>query len=103
MPGSGTSAPRAHGAGLARAQRHLVTVCNRFTLAALAFVGLAMLGSLLLVSDLPFGDAVMFATVAVAGLTMVVCWCVAPLLRRRRVQRAAMPRRSPDRTARTGA
>lgn len=83
-------------------KEHLVAVSNRFTLAGLAFVGIAMLGSLLFVSDLLFGDVVMFATVVVAALTIVVCWCLAPLLRRRRVQRAAVPRRSPDRTARSG-
>jgi len=81
-------------------KEHLVAVSNRFTLAGLVFVALAMLGSLLFVSDVLFGDVVMFVTVAVAATLIVVCWCVAPLLRRRRVRQAmAMPRRSPDRTA----
>lgn len=71
-------------------KEYLVAVSNRFTLAGLAFVGIAMLGSLLFVSDVLFGDVVTVATITVAGLTMVLCWCVAPLLRRRRVQRAAL-------------
>jgi hypothetical protein len=68
-------------------KEHLLAVSNRCTLAGLAFVGIAMLGSLLFVSDLLFGDAVAIATVVVAGLVMTISWCVAPLLRRRHVRR----------------
>jgi hypothetical protein len=63
----------------------IVTVANRFTLAGLAFVAIAMLGSLLLVTDLLFPGPVTIATVAVAAIAVVWCWCAAPLLRRRRV------------------
>ena len=70
-------------------KEHLIAVSNRFTLAGLAFVGVAMLGSLLFVSDVLFGDAVAIVTLALAGLTMVSCWCLAPLRRRRHVRRAA--------------
>jgi hypothetical protein len=70
-------------------KEHLLAVSNRCTLAGLAFVGIAMLGSLLFVSDLLFGDAVAIATVVLAGVVMTICWCVAPLLRRRHVRRRA--------------
>jgi Family of unknown function (DUF6328) len=63
----------------------IVTVANRFTLAGLAFVAIAMLGSLLLVTDLLFPGPVTIVTVAIATIAVVWCWCAAPLLRRRRV------------------
>src|SRR4051812_48870075 len=66
---------------------HLVLVANRFTLAGLACVGLAMVGALLLVTDLLFaGIAVVFVTTALAALGCLSCWCMAPLSRRRRIE-----------------
>ena len=58
-----------------------------------------MAGSLLFVSDVLFGDAVAVVMSVLAGLTMLVSWCLAPLRRRRRVLRAALVRdeRSPRR------
>lgn len=47
-------------------KEHLVAVANRCTLAGLALVGAAMLGSLLFVSDLLFGVAAAAVTVAIA-------------------------------------
>src|SRR3954451_6200099 len=61
-------------------KEHLVSVANRLTLAGLAFVALSMLGALLLVTDLMFDGAVVFATVGIAAVGCVVCWCVLPLL-----------------------
>jgi hypothetical protein len=66
-------------------KEHLVAICNRCTLAGLALVGVAMLGSLLFVSDLLFGGAASIVTAAIAGAVMTSCWCIAPLLRRRHV------------------
>src|SRR3954454_14996899 len=63
-------------------KEHLVQVANRFTLAGLVFVGAAMCGALLLVTDILFDGAVVWATVGVAALGCVVGWCVLPLLRR---------------------
>jgi predicted membrane channel-forming protein YqfA (hemolysin III family) len=68
-------------------KEHLVQVANRFTLAGLAFVALSMLGALLLVTDLMFDGAVVFATVGIAAVGCVVCWCVLPLLRRAALRR----------------
>jgi hypothetical protein len=67
-------------------KEHLVQVANRFTLAGLAFVALSMIGALLLVTDLMFDGAVVIATVAVAAFGCIVCWCLLPLLRRRRLR-----------------
>jgi hypothetical protein len=63
-------------------KEHLVRVANRFTLAGLACVALAMVGALLLVTDLMFDGATVIVTVALASLGCAVCWCVLPLLRR---------------------
>jgi hypothetical protein len=72
-------------------KEHLVAVCNRFTLAGLACVGVAMLGSLLFVSHLLFGSAVAIVTVAMAAAAITGCWGVAPLLRLKRVRRNVQP------------
>jgi hypothetical protein len=84
-------APTAHHRILFRCgdKDHLVKVANRYTLAGLACVGLAMLGALLFVSAMLFPGGVAAATVTVAALAMSWCWAVAPLLRRRRVMRLA--------------
>jgi hypothetical protein len=63
-------------------KEYLVITANRLTLSGLAFVAVSMIGALLLVSDLMFDGAVVVATGALATLGCVVCWCVAPLLRR---------------------
>jgi hypothetical protein len=67
-------------------KEYLVQVANRFTLAGLAFVGVSMIGALLLVSDLLFDGAIVAATAAVATLACVLCWCLMPLHRRARLQ-----------------
>jgi hypothetical protein len=84
-------APTAHHRILFRCgdKDHLIKVANRYTLAGLACVGLAMLGALLFVSAMLFGGGVAAATVTVAAAAMSWSWAVAPLLRRRRVMRAA--------------
>jgi hypothetical protein len=67
-------------------KEHLVTTANRFTIVGLIFVAAAMLGSLLLVTDLLFSGAVTAVTLALALIGVTWCWCAAPLLRRRRVR-----------------
>jgi hypothetical protein len=70
-------------------KEHLVTVANRFTLAGLACVAVSMTGALLLVTDLLFADTiVVIVTTALAAMTCVLSWCLAPLRRRTRVRRA---------------
>jgi hypothetical protein len=68
-------------------KEHLVVVANRFTLAGLGCVGLSMLGSLLLVTDLMFDGAGVVVTAVLAALCCVGCWCVLPALRRRTLSR----------------
>jgi hypothetical protein len=70
-------------------KEHLVRVANRFTLAGLAFVAMSMIGALLLVTDLMFDGAVVFATLAFATLGCAVCWCLLPLLRLSSLRRHA--------------
>jgi hypothetical protein len=68
-------------------KEHLVNVANRFTIAGLTCVAVSMVGELLLVTDLLFDSiAVVVVTTALAALGCVFFWCVAPLLRRRRVR-----------------
>jgi hypothetical protein len=68
-------------------KEHLVTVANRFTLAGLTCVAFAMVGALLLVTDLLFADTmVVVATTGLAAGICVVLWCVAPLRRRARLR-----------------
>src|SRR5918997_1614874 len=57
-------------------KEYLVVTANRFTLAGLGFVGLSMIGALLLVTDLLFDGAVVITTVAVAAFACIVCWCL---------------------------
>jgi hypothetical protein len=84
-------APTAHHRILFRCgdKDHLVKVANRYTLAGLTCVGLAMLGALLFVSGMLFGGVVAVATVTAGAGALAWCWGVAPLLRRRRVLRIA--------------
>jgi hypothetical protein len=67
-------------------KEHLVTVSNRFTLAGLTLVGVAMLGSLVFVSAVLFSETVAIGAGAATSLTMTWCWCLAPLHRRARVR-----------------
>lgn len=63
-------------------KEHLVLVANRFTLAGLACVALAMVGAVLLVTDLMFDGPFAIIAAVVAALGCALLWCVAPLRRR---------------------
>jgi hypothetical protein len=68
-------------------KEHLLIVANRLTLAGLACVALSIVGALLFVADLMFGSAAAVAATATAAALMCLSWwCVAPLLRRRRIR-----------------
>ena len=77
-------------------KEHLVAVANRFTLAGLLFVGVAMLGAVVFVTALLFPGAPPIATAAVAAGGMVWCWCLAPLRRRRALTPRLDPAGAPD-------
>jgi hypothetical protein len=70
-------------------KERLVRVANRYAIAGLVCVALAMVGALLLVADVLFGGPVA-ALAALAGAAGCGwCWFVEPLTRRRSLQRAA--------------
>ena len=66
-------------------KEHLVRAANRLTMVGLVFVAVAMLGVILLISDLIFpGLVAILATGTTTGLC-VICWYVIPLRRRARL------------------
>jgi hypothetical protein len=68
-------------------KEHLLIVANRLTLAGLACVAVSIVGALLFVTDLLFDSvATVAATATAAALMCLSWWCVAPLLRRRRIR-----------------
>ncbi|MCZ4493181.1 MAG: amine oxidase [Conexibacter sp.] len=67
-------------------KEHLVGLANRYTLAGLACVAVAMLGSVLLVASMLFPGPVAAAIVTLIALAHAWFWCAAPLLRRRRLR-----------------
>src|SRR3954452_19809745 len=67
-------------------KEHLVRAANRLTIVGLAFVAIAIVGVVLLISDLLFPGAVtVIATGAAAGLC-VTSWYLVPLRRRTRLR-----------------
>ncbi len=66
-------------------KRHLVFVANRVVIAGLAFLALAMCGSLMLVSSLLFGIAAGVVTAILATLVFATLWFAMPLRRRARL------------------
>jgi hypothetical protein len=72
-------------------KEHLLIVANRLTLAGLVCVAISMIGALMLVTDLLFdSDVTVAVTSAVAALGCLWWWCLAPLLRRRRIRSRRM-------------
>ena len=64
---------------------HLVRLANRYAIAGLACVGLAMAGALVFVADVVFDDVMAAVAGGVAALACTWCWYLQPLLRRRRL------------------
>jgi Family of unknown function (DUF6328) len=65
-------------------KRHLVFVANRFTIAGLGFLALAMTGTILLVTDFLFGTPT--TVVATAGVALLFAWFWYGLPLRRRAE-----------------
>lgn len=61
---------------------HLVFLANRFTIAGLAALALAMTGAIVLITDVLFGTAATIVTGGVALAVFVLFWYVLPLKRR---------------------
>ncbi|HEX3911109.1 MAG TPA: DUF6328 family protein [Solirubrobacteraceae bacterium] len=91
-----TLAPAAYHRLLFRAddKRHLVFLANRVSIAGLAFLALAMCGSVLLVTTKLFGAGVGAVTAALVAVPFALLWFVAPLYRR--ASREPDPWRDPD-------
>jgi hypothetical protein len=70
-------------------KEHLVRAANRLTILGLVFVALALVGAILLISDLLFPGVVAVAATSAAVLTCLVSWYVLPLTRRRRLREQA--------------
>jgi anti-anti-sigma factor len=79
-----TLAPAAYHRLLFRAddKPHLVFLANRVSIAGLAFLALAMCGSVLLVTTKMFGASAGILTAALVAVPFAGLWFVAPLLRR---------------------
>lgn len=83
-------------------KEYLVAMSNRYTLAGLALVGVAMLGSLMFVTDVLFSTSAAFLALALTTGPIVLCWGVLPLLRRRRLRGGPARSASSAREARPG-
>jgi Family of unknown function (DUF6328) len=77
-------------------KRHLVFLANRFTIAGLAFLALAMTGAIMLITDVLFGGIATVVVTAAAAAMFLTLWYLLPLQRRLRVQASL---RRPDRPA----
>ncbi|HEY2630890.1 MAG TPA: DUF6328 family protein [Solirubrobacteraceae bacterium] len=78
-------------------KQHLVFLSNRIVIAGLAFLALAMCGSLLLVATKLFGAVAGAFTVVLGALPFVVLWFVLPLARRARLQETARTQEGSER------
>jgi len=64
-------------------QKHeLIFLANRFAIAGLSFLALAMTGAIVLITDLLFGGVATVVTGVATALTFVTLWYVLPLRRR---------------------
>ena len=83
-------------------KEYLVAMSNRYTLAGLALVGVAMLGSLMFVTDVLFSTTAAFAVLSLTTGPIVLCWCVLPMMRRRRLRGGTARTASAARETRPG-
>jgi hypothetical protein len=72
-------------------KEYIVRMANRYAIAGLACVALAMVGALLLVADVILGSPAAGIAGAVASGAALWCWYVQPLRRRWALYRAASP------------
>jgi membrane-associated HD superfamily phosphohydrolase len=69
-------------------KRELVHIANRFTIAGLALLALAMTGAIVLIAAVLFGGIVTVITGAAAASTFAVLWYGLPLRRRLSLRRS---------------
>jgi len=84
-------APGAHHRMLFRcgAKEHIVRMANRYAIAGLACVALAMVGALSFIAGIIFDSAAQGAVAGIAGGACVWCWYLQPLRRRLQLMREA--------------
>jgi Family of unknown function (DUF6328) len=63
---------------------YVVFTANRLAIVGLAFLGLAMIGAILLISDYLFGAATAAISTTAVALALAWAWFVSPLARRLR-------------------
>jgi hypothetical protein len=73
-------------------KQHLVFLANRFAIAGLGFLALAMIGAVMLITDVLFGTVATVVTSVATAAMFVVLWYLMPLQRR-------FSRREPERPA----
>jgi hypothetical protein len=61
---------------------HVVFLANKFAIAGFGFLALAMSGAVLLVTSFLYSDTTAVVATALAGVTFLLLWYVAPLVRR---------------------
>lgn len=72
-------------------KQHLVFLANRIVIAGLAFLALAMCGSLLLVATKLFGAVAGAFTVVLGALPFLLLWFILPLIRRAQLEESSRP------------
>jgi hypothetical protein len=70
---------------------YLVRVSNRLTIAGLTAVGLSMVGAMLFVTGVLFGQTAALIAGAIAGVSALTLWGVLPVARRITLRRGARP------------
>src|SRR3954454_21316310 len=73
-------------------KEYIVRMANRYAIAGLACVALAMVGAVVLVADVVFESVAAGAAGATAAAAALWCWYLQPLRRRHRLHRRATPR-----------
>jgi hypothetical protein len=68
-------------------KEHIVRMANRYAIAGLASVALAMVGALLFIADVLLGSPGAGIVGAVAAASSIWCWYLQPLRRRQALQR----------------
>jgi Family of unknown function (DUF6328) len=72
-------------------KRELVFLANRFTIAGLSFLALAMTGAIVLITNVLFGGVATVITGAGAAAMFVALWYVLPLRRRLSLTKSERP------------
>jgi hypothetical protein len=69
-------------------KEYLVTIANRLTIAGLAAVGMSMVGAMVFVTGVLFGQAAALVSGTIAAICCLTLWVVLPLVRRLALSRS---------------